>query len=84
MPTHRVLDAAIEASKGKSKVGTTGKGIGPTYTDKVSRTGLRVGDILEDFPQKYAAHKAQHERRSAPSTIPTMTSPRWKRPGWRE
>ncbi len=62
MPTHRVLDAAIEASKGKSKVGTTGKGIGPTYTDKVSRTGLRVGDILEDFPQKYAAHKAQHEK----------------------
>ncbi len=62
MPTHRVLDAAIEASKGKSKVGTTGKGIGPTYTDKVSRTGLRVGDILEDFPKKYAAHKAQHEK----------------------
>lgn len=62
MPTHRLLDAAIEASKGKSKVGTTGKGIGPTYTDKVSRTGLRVGDILEDFPQKYAAHKAQHEK----------------------
>lgn len=62
MPTHRVLDAAIEASKGKSKVGTTGKGIGPTYTDKVSRIGLRVGDILEDFPQKYAAHKAQHEK----------------------
>lgn len=62
MPTHRLLDAAIEASKGKSKVGTTGKGIGPTYTDKVSRTGLRVGDILEDFPQKYAAHKARHEK----------------------
>ena len=49
MPTHRVLDAAIEASKGKNKVGTTGKGIGPTYTDKVSRTGLRVGDILDNF-----------------------------------
>ena len=49
MPTHRVLDAAIEASKGKSKVGTTGKGIGPTYTDKISRNGLRVGDILENF-----------------------------------
>ena len=50
MPTHRVLDAAIEASKGKNKVGTTGKGIGPTYTDKVSRTGLRVGFCLcEDF-----------------------------------
>ena len=62
MPTHRLLDAAIEASKGKGKVGTTGKGIGPTYTDKVSRTGLRVGDILEDFPRKYAAHKAMHEK----------------------
>ena len=60
MPTHRVLDAAIEASKGKNKVGTTGKGIGPTYTDKVSRTGLRVGDILDNFEEKYAAHKAAH------------------------
>ena len=62
MPTHRILDAAYEAQKGKDKVGTTGKGIGPTYTDKVSRNGLRVGDILEDFPQKYAAHKARHLR----------------------
>ena len=53
MPTHRVLDAAYEAQKGKNKVGTTGKGIGPTYTDKVSRNGLRVGDILENFPEKY-------------------------------
>ena len=49
MPTHRVLDAAYEAAKGDSKVGTTGKGIGPTYTDKVSRNGLRVGDILENL-----------------------------------
>ena len=61
MPTHRVLDAAYEAQKGKNRVGTTGKGIGPTYTDKVSRTGLRVGDILEDFDNKYAAAKARHE-----------------------
>ena len=61
MPTHRVLDAAIEASKGKNKVGTTGKGIGPTYSDKIARTGLRVGDILENFEEKYAAHKARHE-----------------------
>jgi len=60
MPTHRVLDAAYEAAKGKNKVGTTGKGIGPTYTDKVSRNGLRVGDILENFEEKYAAHKARH------------------------
>lgn len=49
MPTHRLLDRAIEATKGKNKVGTTGKGIGPTYTDKVSRTGLRVGDILDNL-----------------------------------
>ena len=60
MPTHRLLDRAIEAAKGKNKVGTTGKGIGPTYTDKVSRNGLRVGDILENFDEKYAAHKARH------------------------
>ena len=60
MPTHRVLDAAYEAQKGKNKVGTTGKGIGPTYTDKVSRAGLRVGDILDNFEAKYAAAKARH------------------------
>jgi len=62
MPTHRILDAAYEAAKGKDKVGTTGKGIGPTYTDKVSRNGLRVGDILENFEEKYAAHKARHDK----------------------
>ena len=62
MPTHRVLDAAYEAAKGASKVGTTGKGIGPTYTDKVSRNGLRVGDLLHDFDKKYAAAKARHEQ----------------------
>ena len=61
LPTHRILDAAYEAAKGASKVGTTGKGIGPTYTDKVSRNGLRVGDILHDFEAKYAAAKARHE-----------------------
>ena len=62
MPTHRVLDAAYEAAKGDSKVGTTGKGIGPTYTDKVSRNGLRVGDLLHNFNEKYAAAKARHEQ----------------------
>lgn len=61
MPTHRLLDAAYEAAKGKDKVGTTGKGIGPTYTDKVSRNGLRVGDIFDDFTEKYKVHKARHE-----------------------
>lgn len=60
MPTHRLLDAALEAAKGKSKVGTTGKGIGPTYTDKVSRNGLRVGDVFDHFEEKYTAHKARH------------------------
>ncbi|MBO5679865.1 MAG: adenylosuccinate synthase, partial [Bacteroidaceae bacterium] len=61
MPTHRVLDAAYEAAKGDAKVGTTGKGIGPTYTDKVSRNGLRVGDILENFEEVYGKAKARHE-----------------------
>ena len=60
MPTHRLLDQANEAARGKGKVGTTGKGIGPTYTDKVSRNGLRVGDILDNFAEKYEAHKQRH------------------------
>ena len=60
MPTHRVLDRAYEAARGKGKVGTTGKGIGPTYTDKTSRNGLRVGDILDNFQEKYEAHKSRH------------------------
>ena len=49
LPTHRILDAAYEAAKGSSKIGTTGKGIGPTYSDKISRNGVRVGDIFLDF-----------------------------------
>ena len=60
MPTHRILDRAVEAAKGKNKVGTTGKGIGPAYTDKTSRNGLRVGDILDDFASKYKVHKHRH------------------------
>lgn len=62
LPTHRVLDAAYEAAKGAEKVGTTGKGIGPTYTDKISRNGLRIGDILSGFEEKYAKAKARHEK----------------------
>lgn len=62
LPTHRVLDRAYEAAKGKNKVGTTGKGIGPTYSDKAQRVGLRVGDILENFEEKYRALKARHEQ----------------------
>lgn len=61
LPTHRILDAAYEAAKGDAKIGTTGKGIGPTYTDKVSRNGLRVGDVLYHFEDKYAAAKKKHE-----------------------
>ena len=61
LPTHRMLDAAYEAAKGDAKIGTTGKGIGPAYTDKVSRNGVRVGDILNNFPEKYAKAKAKHE-----------------------
>ncbi len=61
LPTHRMLDAAYEAAKGDGKIGTTGKGIGPTYTDKVSRNGVRVGDILNQFEEKYAKAKARHE-----------------------
>lgn len=62
LPTHRVLDRAYEAAKGKNKVGTTGKGIGPTYSEKASRTGLRVGDMLDNFEQKYQALKARHQK----------------------
>ncbi len=61
MPTHRRLDAASERAKGASKIGTTGKGIGPTYTDKVSRRGLRVGDILsDDFGAHYSRVRDAH------------------------
>lgn len=63
LPTHRLLDAAYEAAKGSAKIGTTGKGIGPTYTDKISRSGMRVGDLLSpDFREIYGRAKARHER----------------------
>ncbi len=62
LPTHRLLDAASEASKGKAKIGSTLKGIGPTYMDKTGRNGLRVGDIeLSDFKLKYRALANKHE-----------------------
>ena len=61
LPTHRLLDAAYEAAAGKGKIGSTLKGIGPTYTDKVSRHGLRVGDILSpDFKARFEKLKARH------------------------
>lgn len=61
LPTHRYLDAASEASKGKAKIGSTLKGIGPTYMDKTGRNGLRVGDITQaDFQEKYDILKEKH------------------------
>jgi adenylosuccinate synthase len=61
LPTHRLLDAGSEAAKGKEKIGSTLKGIGPTYMDKTGRNGIRVGDILSpNFKEKYNALKAKH------------------------
>lgn len=61
LPTHRIIDAASEAAKGKSKIGSTLKGIGPTYMDKTGRNGLRVGDILtDDFAERFLALKKKH------------------------
>lgn len=67
LPTHCVLDSASEADKGKKKIGSTLKGIGPTYMDKTGRNGLRVGDIEKaDFMKRYEALKAKHERLLSP------------------
>jgi adenylosuccinate synthase len=61
LPSHRILDAASEASKGVTKIGSTLKGIGPTYMDKTGRNGLRVGDIIDpDFMKKYTQLKQKH------------------------
>ena len=61
LPTHRLLDAASEASKGKAKIGSTLKGIGPTYMDKTGRNGIRVGDILApDWEEKYQRLTKKH------------------------
>ncbi|MFM7618267.1 MAG: adenylosuccinate synthase [Bacteroidota bacterium] len=63
LPTHKLLDAASEAEKGKSKIGSTLKGIGPTYMDKTGRNGLRVGDIISpNFQSKYAALVEKHKK----------------------
>ncbi|MFZ5553844.1 MAG: adenylosuccinate synthase [Bacteroidota bacterium] len=63
LPTHRLIDAASEASKGKEKIGSTLKGIGPTYMDKTGRNGLRIGDIFSpNFPNKYKALVEKHEK----------------------
>src|SRR5210317_1120416 len=61
LPTHRLLDAASEAAKGKAKIGSTLKGIGPTYMDKTGRNGIRVGDILlNDWKDRYEALRDKH------------------------
>jgi len=65
LPTHRLLDAALEKAKGDSKIGTTGKGIGPTYTDKVSRQGVRLGDVVNGDISKYEAARNRHLARLA-------------------
>lgn len=63
LPTHRLLDAASEASKGKAKIGSTLKGIGPTYMDKTGRNGIRIGDLeLEDWKEKYRNLANKHEK----------------------
>lgn len=63
LPTHRLMDTVMEASKGDGKIGSTLKGIGPTYTDKIARHGLRIGDIfLSDFQERYNKLKAAHLR----------------------
>ncbi len=80
LPTHRLLDAANEKAKGGAKIGTTGKGIGPTYTDKISRNGLRLGDTLHNFEAKYAAARDRHLRMLASlGETPDLSElePRW-------
>ena len=61
LPTHKLLDKALELSKGEDKIGSTLRGIGPTYQDKIGRHGLRIGDIIEkDFDNKYQNLRSQH------------------------
>ncbi len=81
LPTHRLLDAANEKAKGGSKIGTTGKGIGPTYTDKISRNGLRLGDLFDNFDAKYSAARDRHLKQlAALGENPDITEneARWK------
>jgi len=61
LPTHRLLDAASEEAKGATKIGSTLKGIGPTYRDKIGRDGLRVGDLFENFTEKYTVRVQAHK-----------------------
>ena len=61
LPTHRLLDAASEKAMGNARIGTTGRGIGPTYTDKIGRHGLRVGDLFHNFEEKYRNAVLRHK-----------------------
>lgn len=80
IPTHKLLDAASEKSKGDKKIGSTLKGIGPTYQDKIGRTALRVGDILSpDFKEKYEALVAKHK-----TTLSFYSHPLDELPGMEE
>lgn len=75
LPTHRLLDVASEKAKGDKKVGTTGKGIGPTYTDKIARNGLRIGDLLmPDFKQRYDALTSEHLSKMDKDTVVDHTA----------
>ena len=69
LPTHRLLDAASEKAMGDARIGTTGRGIGPAYTDKVSRLGLRVGDLFHNFDEKYRNAVQRHKEMLAQSDI---------------
>ncbi|MDD4755768.1 MAG: adenylosuccinate synthase [Prolixibacteraceae bacterium] len=62
LPTHRIIDMASEQGKGKTKIGSTLKGIGPTYKDKIGREGLRVGDLTNNFKEKYTERIARHKQ----------------------
>ncbi|MCB0755997.1 MAG: adenylosuccinate synthase [Flavobacteriales bacterium] len=81
LPSHRLLDAASEAAKGKGKIGSTLKGIGPTYMDKTGRNGIRVGDILSaNFKEKYTFLKEKHEQmlgHYGAEGVPTDTENEW-------
>jgi len=61
LPTHRLLDAASEQQKGETKIGSTLKGIGPTYRDKIGREGLRIGDLVNNFEEKYSSRIENHK-----------------------
>ena len=80
-PTHRLLDAASEQAKGKAKIGSTLKGIGPTYMDKTGRNGLRVGDLTSGkFEERYQALRTKHLA-PRPYPISNTTSRAWKQNG---